>query len=324
MKKIYDIYGIGNPLVDVLSQVDDSVLDELEMTKGIMQLIDSERRKKILTNIPSPTLAPGGSCANTLISLADFGLNVVYAGGIGDDDFGNQFESGLKELNVLSALKRKTLPTGSSIILISQDCERTMNTYLGSCQEFSKEDVDEGKLLRSKMLYFTGYMWDTPAQKEAICHAINLAKKNSIKIIFDVADPFAVDRSRDDFLRLIMEDADFVFANEKEAQSMTGNEEIEDVLHKMMALTRYGVVKAGKQGSYVFNNGKILKIEPFSVNALDTTGAGDMYAAGLIYGLAKGYDLERSGRIASYVSSRVVESIGARLSFSLRGKIDEL
>ncbi len=324
MEKIYDVYGIGNPLIDVLSKVNDSLLEQLQMDKGIMQLIDIERRKEILSNISQPILAPGGSCANTLIALADFGLNVVYSGAVSEDKFGDEFDSGMKELDVTSALARKSLPTGSSIILISDDKERTMNTYLGACQQFSEEDIDEEKLKQSKYLYFTGYMWDTPSQKAAIQKAINIAKQNDVKIMFDVADPFAVNRSKSDFLELIKNNTDFVFANEEEAKALMDKEDVFDAISSLMEIIPTGAVKLGKEGSVIFDNGLMINIPIFEVEAQDTTGAGDSYAAGLIYGIVKNYDYERSGKIASYVSSKVVENVGARLQSSFKGLVDDL
>jgi sugar/nucleoside kinase (ribokinase family) len=323
-EKKYDVYGIGNPLIDVLTKVNDNLINTLQMDKGIMQLIDKERRKEILSNIPTPTLVPGGSCANTMVAMADFGINVVYSGSISDDEFGNKFELELKKLGVTSNLTRKTLPTGSSIILISEDAERTQNTYLGACQEYSKEDIDEEKLKQSKILYFTGFMWDTLSQKEAILRAIDIAKENDVKIFFDVADPFAVNRNKEDFLNLIKNDVDFVFANEEEAKALMGKEDVFDAISDLMEIIPKGAVKLGAQGSVVFENGLITNVPVFEVNAQDTTGAGDSYAAGLIYGLVKGYELERAGKIGSYVSSRVVELIGPRLESSLKGIVDDI
>jgi sugar/nucleoside kinase (ribokinase family) len=326
VQKKYAVFGIENPLVDILYETDDKTISSLGMHKGIMQLIDIKTRTFLLDKIPASKrkVSAGGSCANTIFALADFGLRTVYSGAIGNDEFGDTFKAEMEKAGVNPVLARKGLPTGTSIILITKDTERTMNTYLGACQEFSREDLDEKKLLQSGMLYFTGYMWDTPKQKEAITRAIFLAKKNKLKIIFDVADPFAVDRYKGDFLDIIKNDVDFVFANEKEASHLCGETDIEEVTAKMMAIAKAGAIKIGAKGSIVFSNGKYIKIPGFKVKAVDTTGAGDMYAAGFIYGMAKNYDLERCGRIASYVSSRVVEQVGARLNYSLRGKIDNI
>lgn len=324
MKKQYDVIGIGNPLIDLLSQVSDELLSELGLNKGIMHLIDFDRRQVILDKLEKIKITPGGSCANTIISTADFGLNSIYSGSIGEDEFGNQFERGLEKIGVKSDLCRKTLSTGSSIILISNDAERTQNTYLGACQEYTKEDINEEMIKQSKYLYFAGYMWDTESQKEALARAINIAKKNQTKIVFDVADPFAVNRSKEDFLAIIKNDVDFVLSNFEEAKSMTGKEEKNEVLKSMMELNPNGVVKDGGNGSYIYSDGQIYEIPAYDVTVVDTTGAGDMYAAGIIYGLVKGYDMERTGRIASYSAAKIVENIGPRLEFSLKEVVDTL
>ncbi len=322
--KEYDVYGIGNPLIDLLAIVSDDVLDKLSLNKGTMHLIDYDRRQEILSYISDIKVAPGGSCANTIIAATDFGLKTIYSGSIADDEFGKQFDKGMLNMGCETDLKVNSLPTGSSIILISDDAERTQNTYLGACQQYSVKDIDEEKIAKSKYLYFTGYMWDTDEQKEALDRAIKVAKNNDTRIIFDVADPFAVSRSKNDFIRMIKEDVDFVLANYEEAKMFTEKETMDDILRVMMEYINSGVVKDGENGSYIFNDGEIIKIDAFEVKAVDTTGAGDIYASGILYGLAKGYSLERTGRIASYVAARCVEIIGARLENSLKGFVDTL
>lgn len=324
MKKQYDVYGIGNPLIDLLSQVSDDVLKDLNLNKGIMHLIDFDRRKIILDKIKNIKVEPGGSCANTIITTADFGMNSIYSGSIGDDEYGNQFETSMEEIGVKSDLCKKSLPTGSSIILISDDAERTQNTYLGACQEYTNNDINEELIKLSKYIYFAGYMWDTESQKEALVKAIKIAKENNTKIVFDVADPFAVNRSKDDFLGIIKNDVDFVLANLEEARSLTGKEEKKEVLQAMMELNPRGVVKDGGNGSYIYDHGKIYYIPVYEVNVIDTTGAGDIYAAGILYGLIRGYNIERMGRIAAYASAKIVEKIGPRLEFSLKDVVDTL
>lgn len=319
MDKKFDVYGIGNPLIDLLVQLSTQKLESLGVHKGVMNLIDLERRQYLLNNISDWTVLPGGSCANTIIALSDLGLNTIYGGSIGPDNLGDQFEDNMSQLGVTSALRRKTLPTGSSIILITEDTDRSQNTYLGACQEYSVEDVDNEKIRMSNSLYFTGYMWDTETQKEALLHAIDVAKDSNTEIIFDVADPFAVNRSKDDFIKLMKNDVDFIFANFEEAKAMTEENTKDGIIEKMKEMgPASGVVKDGKHGSYVYHDGKVIDIDIHKVNAVDTTGAGDMYAAGFIYGMAKNYDMRKSGEIASLVAGKVVEQVGARLGYSLK------
>ena len=324
MDRIYDVYGIGNPLIDVQLQVEDTVLTSLKITKGVTSLVNTERQKEILSAIHEPSISPGGSCANTIIALADFGANVVFAGAIGDDEFGANFEKGMHRLGTHTHLARKTLPTGSSVILISPDAERSQNTYLGACQQFGIADIDEEKIEQAQILYFTGYMWDTQNQKEAISHAIKIAKKANTQIYFDVADPFAVNRSKKDFLDLIKGGITFLFANMEEAKSLLGKSKKQEIIDAAIQLTTAGVIKDGREGSFLFQNGEVLAIPAKEVEAVDSTGAGDMYAAGIIYSMLKGYSLERAGRIASYAAGKLVEQLGARLPYSMRSTINEI
>ena len=259
-----------------------------------------------------------------MIATADFGLKSIYSGSVADDDYGVKFNEGMLEKGCLTDLKINKLPTGSSIILISEDAERTLNTYLGSCQEYSIKDINEEQIAQSKFLYFTGYMWDTESQKEALEKAIEIAKKNKTQIVFDVADPFAVSRSKEDFIRIMKEDADFILANYEEAKIFTEKDKIEEILKVLMSYIGSGVVKVGKKGSYFFKDGKVTKIDAFEVKAVDTTGAGDIYAAGILYGLVRKFDDVRTGKIASYVAAKCVENVGARLEFSLKDSIDKI
>lgn len=319
MDKEFDVYGIGNPLIDLLVQVSTEKLESLGVIKGVMNLVDLDRRQYLLSNLSDWTVLPGGSCANTIIALSDLGLKTVYGGSIGPDNLGDQFEDNMSQLGVTSALRRKTLPTGSSIILITEDTDRSQNTYLGACQEYSVEDVDEEKIKKANSLYFTGYMWDTESQKQALLHAIDVAKDSKTEIIFDVADPFAVNRSKEDFIKLMKNDADFIFANFEEAKAMTGESTKDTIIEKMKEMgPSSGVVKDGKHGSYAYHDNKVYDIKVHEVNAVDTTGAGDMYAAGFIYGMAKNYGMQKAGEIASLVAGKVVEQVGARLGYSLK------
>ncbi|MFV2014032.1 MAG: adenosine kinase [Candidatus Heimdallarchaeota archaeon] len=319
MDKEFDVYGIGNPLIDLLVQISTQKLESLSVHKGVMNLIDLERRQYLLNNLSDWTVLPGGSCANTIIALSDLGLNTVYGGSIGRDNLGEQFEENMSQLGVTSALRRKVLPTGSSIILITEDADRSQNTYLGACQEYSIEDVDIDKIRKSKSLYFTGYMWDTESQKRALLHAIDVAKDSNTEIIFDVADPFAVNRSKDDFIKLMKYDVDFIFANFEEAKTLTGEITKDSIIEKMKEMgPSSGVVKDGKRGSYAYKDDKVFDIDVYQVKAVDTTGAGDMYAAGFIYGMARNYGMQKSGEIASLVAGKVVEQVGARLGYSLK------
>ena len=212
------IFGIGNPLIDVVINVEDKDLKTLGVDKGIMHLVDENRQKEIMSYFKnmSPIYHPGGSAPNTLVACAGLEITGVISGKIGNDKFGEIYKAQVEKYGIISRLVIGDGPTGSSIILVTPDGERTMNTHLGMCQDFSIADIDESLLAKADIFYFTGYMWDTDSQKSAIKYALSIAKENKIKVIFDVADPFAVQRYRDAFLTLIEEEADVVFANQAE------------------------------------------------------------------------------------------------------------
>jgi sugar/nucleoside kinase (ribokinase family) len=314
MQKIYDVYGIGNPLVDILVHVTDKHLQELHLNKGIMHLINEDSRNIIIEKIKDlpQTISAGGDCPNTIVALAMCGLRAVLSGKIGDDDFGELFEKKIMEKGVISGIVKEKGITGSSIILISDDSERTMNTFLGKCRDFSKKDLDIKKLKQSRYLYFTGYMWDTDSQKDATMRAIEIAKSNNVLIAFDVADPFAVKRYKEDFLTIIKNHADIVFANEEEAKILFDSSTAEEAILELSKHCEIAVVKCGAKGSFVKKD-KLVFISGFKTQAIDTTGAGDMYAAGFLYSICMGYDLELCGKIASFLASRVVSRVGAQL-----------
>jgi len=314
MKKVYDVFGIGNPLIDILARVQDSHLQELNLNKGVMHLIEEDARAVILDKIKHlpQTISPGGDCPNTMITLAMLNLKSVLAGKIGNDEFGLLFEQQVTKKGVISSLVKEKGITGSSIILISPDSERTMNTYLGKCRDFSKQDLDIARLKQSRFFYFTGYMWDTQKQKEATLEALRVAKENDMVVVFDVADPFAVKRNRDDFLKIIQEDVDIVLANQEEAMILTDKKTAKDAVELLSSFCEIAVVKCGHKGSLIKKE-KLYAIPVYKVKAIDTTGAGDMYAAGFLYGLCNNYDIELTGKIASFLASRVVQQIGAQL-----------
>lgn len=312
------VYGIGNPLMDILVDVDESDLELLDLNKGIMHLIDDERRCKIDGHLGDRDrkMLPAGSAPNTLMSLGLLGVKSVLAGKIGNDEVGAHYSSSLEKNNVVSGLKCSDRITGSSIIMISEDGERTMNTHLGACQDFCAEDIDEELIAKAKYLYFTGYMWDTDSQKAAILRAISVAKENGTKVIFDVADPFVVSRNKDEFLKLIKDSVDIVFANEEEAKILLDNESPMECVALLSGMVDIALVKIGEKGSLIKEreSGEIIEIPANIVDCVDTTGAGDIYASGFIYGLANDFAVEESGVFASFLASQIVTSKGAQFS----------
>jgi sugar/nucleoside kinase (ribokinase family) len=319
----YDVYGMCNSIVDILVQSDDRLIKRLGLNKGVMRLVDVEESQKILSVVKEKAkqITPGGSGCNTMIGIANLGGRAAFSNVVGDDEYGKAFEEQLTKLGVVSHLKKKHGMTGTSVIIITKDSERTMNTCLGVCKQFAKGDLNEGDLLASSMLYLTGYLIDTAP--EAGYHALNLAKAKGIPIAFDVADQFLVRAKKEEFSKLIKDYCDIVFLNKDEARLFTGKEP-EDAIREISLLCKTVVVKVGSEGSLVCSEGKLYKIAPFKVKAVDTTGAGDMYAAGFLFGITQGYSIEESGKIASFAASRVVQAIGARLDYSLKEEVKKL
>jgi len=313
------IFGIGNPLIDVVINVEDNDLKNLGVDKGIMHLVDENRQKEIMSYFKnmSPIYHPGGSAPNTLVACAGLEITGVISGKIGNDKFGEIYKSQVEKYGITSRLVIGDGPTGSSIILVTPDGERTMNTHLGMCQDFSIADIDESLLAKADIFYFTGYMWDTDSQKFAIKHALSIAKENRIKVIFDVADPFAVQRYRDAFLTLIEEEADVVFANQAELSILFDTKDINVAANSLGRIVNIAAVKLGKEGCLVIENGNLCKITSRPIIAKDSTGAGDMFAAGFIAALSKGYSGKAAGKIGGYLAEEIIQIPGAQFEKSV-------
>ena len=311
------VYGIGNPLIDVIVNITDEELKRLGLYKGTMNLISLEKRLELTEFIKKkkePSFSCGGSCPNTVITLSALGIGTTLAGKIGKDEYGDIYRERLSTLNVRDnlAVSEKNV-TGSSIILITPDSERTMNTYLGANRDFNPDDVVESEVSSAAFFHFTGYMWDTPNQKEAIRKALAIAKSNNVVVSFDIADPFAVGRYHDSFLQLIKENCDIVFANKEEARTLFDNYDPYECCKTMGKLCETAVVKNGKKGSFISHRRKIYEIPVQGPSTpVDTTGAGDTYAAGFLYGLCNGFDIERSGSIASCLAGQIIKQVGAQ------------
>ncbi len=310
------VYGIGNPLIDVLAHASEQDIAVLELEKGTMTLIDSERGNHILKHIGDreKQYSCGGSAPNTMITLAALGIETALAGMVGSDDLGDIYIKRLQDKQVLSDLE--VVPggdTGSCIVLVTPDYERTMSTRLGVCQEFSPEHVKHDRIAAADYFYFTGYMWDTDSQKEAIKAAITTARKKGVKVAFDVADPFCVERHRDDFHDLIENYVDLLLANREEACLLLGFDDPEKASARLAEKNVIAAVKNCADGSCITDtNDKTCLIDAFTVEAVDSTGAGDNYAAGFLYGLINGYSIADSGRLASYIAAQVVRQTGAQ------------
>ncbi len=310
------VFGIGNPLIDIVFHATDGDLDALALSKGIMHLVSEERQQEILRHFSgkTPVYRPGGSAPNTMLACGGMGIPAVISGKIGNDEFGNTYEKQVEDYGITSRLVRGDGATGSSIILVTPDGERTMNTHLGMCQEYGRTDVDTELLRKADYLYFTGYMWDTDVQKGAIQYAIDIARDSGVKIVFDVADPFAVERYRDDFLHLLKNDIDVAFANRTEASILFGTSETSECVRRLGDLVPVAALKIGKEGSIVIDHGDATAVPGRPITPIDTTGAGDMYAAGFLVALERGSGSHEAAKLAGYLAEEIIQETGAQFS----------
>ncbi|MDT8445923.1 MAG: adenosine kinase [bacterium] len=319
----YDVYGLGNPLVDVIVNIDEDMHRELGLEKGTMNLVDMERQSHILehTKNKTPLIALGGSCANSMVMIAQLGGKAAFCGNLGNDELAKEYEDQLIKAGVDSHTSKGVGMTGSTVILVAPDAERTMNTHLGQCQELSKEAVNLEAIQLSKYLYVEGYLWDTPKQQEAVLHALEHAKKHGVKIALSLSDAFVVGRHREAFEDLLKNYVDLVFCNEMEAEHMTGEKDpvkMSELLHQWVP---HVVLTMGKKGSRILLDGTLYEVDAVSVDAIDTTGAGDSFAAGYLFGLTQGYEIAEAGRLASGSAAAVVSQMGPRYQGDLKEKL---
>ena len=324
-KMKYDVFGIGNPLIDVIIKTEDSMLDELGISKGSMNLVDVDRQKFILEKHKtlSRFTALGGSCPNTMVMISQLGGKSALCGKIGLDELGDDYLKQLQISGVDSYLKRKDGMTGSTIILISPDADRTMNTHLGMCQHLAKDDLKLDAISNSKYLYVTGYQWDTPSQKETVLTALEHAKKNEITISLSLSDLFCVEKHKKDFQKLLDNYVNLVFCNELEAKQMTDEENPKDQLRKLSESVDHVVITLGNEGSLIKYNNDIIEVDAFQVEAIDTTGAGDAFAAGYLYALTQNYTIQQVGQLASICAAKVVSIDGPRCKNNFKEQVKD-
>jgi len=311
----YDVFGMCNPLYDIQAEVPDSLIAELDVTKGGMFLIDADQQKRMVARIYDHIVnaESGGSGANTMIGLSQLGGTACYAGKIGNDEHGTLYADSLRARNVTVSVKAGDGTTGICLVLISPDAERTLCTYLGICRELGPDDLDIAALRDSKYLYVTGYLWDTDSQKAAVLRAMREANAAGVKVALSLSDPFCVNRHRTDFLDISAKYVDLLIGNHEEAQALFGVDNPADAIRATSGYCESAVVTMGGKGALLRQGERIVESEAFSVKPIDSTGAGDMYAAGLLYGLTHGLGLEKTGRLASYVAAEVVSKLGPRL-----------
>jgi sugar/nucleoside kinase (ribokinase family) len=309
MKKIL---GIGNALVDVMTMInDDTILGKFNLPKGSMQLVDKEKSRLVKSETVNfnRSLASGGSAANTIHGLAMLGIKAGFIGSVGKDELGDFFENDMKSAGINTMLSRRNSVTGTAVALISPDSERTFATHLGAAVELDAADLVPEYFNGYDILYLEGYLIFNKLLVETACQ---IAKEKKMKIALDLASYNVVDSKLSDFKEIVEKYVDIVFANEEEARSFTGMGP-EDALNTISKSCEITVIKVGSEGSWLKKGERIIKVGPHPVNCKDTTGAGDLYASGFLYGYSNNFDLEKCGLLGSLTAGKVIEIVGARM-----------
>ena len=311
-----DVYGVCNPIIDLLSHVPDSFLTERGLNKNSMNLITFEEQQTLLLALAAGEIsvesAAGGSGANTMIGISQLGGRTAFSGKIGRDEHGKLYREKLEDLGVSARLAEGDGSTGSSLVLVSDDGCRTMNTYLGMCQELQAPDIEPEVIEAAKYLYLTGYLWDTESQKKTVRTALDEAKRVGTRVALSLSDPFCVTRHKEDFKSLLQGYASMVFSNQEEAFTLLETDVTQEAVDTMSKWTETVVLTLGENGAIISHLGQTYYIDPYPIRVEDTTGAGDAFAAGFLFGMTHDFSPLESGRIAAALAGAVIEQTGPR------------
>ena len=318
----YDVLGIGNAIFDVLVKTDESFLNRHGMTKGSMALIDEAQAAAIYQNMGPATEMSGGSAANTIVGIASLGARAAYVGKVKDDQIGRMYAHDIRAERVAFETKPATdgPATGCCYILVTDDGERTMNTYLGAAQHLVPADIDPAEIAAAKIIYLEGYLWDPKSAKEAFVKASQIAHEAGREVALTLSDSFCVDRYRDEFLDLMKKrTVDLAFTNEAELHSLYQTSDFDSALGQLREDAKLGVVTRSEKGCVVVSGEGVIAVPAFPVEQMvDTTGAGDLFAAGFLFGLVRDAGYENAGRLGALAAAEVIQHIGARLQVSLK------
>jgi len=306
------ILGIGNAIVDVLCKVDDNFLKKNSLTKSTMKLIDENEFKTLISLLDIEDTISGGSVANSIVGLSQLGNNVGFIGKVSDDNLGQKYEDGLKKekVNYLYNKTKEPISTGSCLILITPDSERTMCTYLGTAGKINDRDIDDKIVRESEITFLEGYLWDEGEPKKAFDKAIN----NSNKVAMSLSDLFCVERHKDQFLELVKNRLDIVFANEQEILSLIDSKSFDDVISFSKSLKKNIIITRGKKGAIAINKNEIFECSAKeNLNIKDLTGAGDLFAAGYLHGVTNKMSTKESLIKGTELSAKIIQKIGARI-----------
>jgi sugar/nucleoside kinase (ribokinase family) len=317
----FDVTGIGNALVDVIAHAPDAFIEQHGLVKGWMDLIDTERAMQLYQALGSAVEMSGGSAANTMCGIASFGGAAAYLGKVSDDELGRVFGHDLLAVGVQfrPGDNRNEVPTGRCIIVVTPDAERTMNTYLGASSLYCADDVDDEAVAGGRVLYMEGYLYDRPEAKDAFRHAAAVAHANGRMVSLTLSDSFCVDRHRDDFLSLVEDEVDLLFGNEAELKALYQVDSFDEAVDRLRGHCPFAAITVGSQGSIVIDGDDMIRVPPVPVRkVIDTTGAGDLYAAGFLYGLTSGRPLAECGQLGSIAAAEVISHVGPRPLVELR------
>jgi len=306
------ILGIGNAIVDVICKVDDHYLLENELTKGTMKLVDESEFKKLLSTLKIEGTVSGGSVANSIVGLSQLGNDVGFIGKINTDKLGQKYEEGLVQEKVKYFYKKKeeTLPTGTCLILITPDSERTMVTFLGIAGKINKNDIDEQAVKESEIILLEGYLWDEGEPKSAFDKAMSLSNKKAMSL----SDQFCVERHKDNFLYLVKNKLDVTFANEQEIRCLINAKSFEEVVTFAKQLGTLIIITRGEKGSVAIKSNEVTECKSdTNLDIIDLTGAGDLFAAGFLHGFINNFSTKDSLKKGTEMSSKIIQKVGARL-----------
>ena len=306
------ILGIGNAIVDVICKVEDKFITQNNLTKSTMKLVDEAELKKLLSSLKIEETVSGGSVANSIVGLSQLGNKVGFIGKVSDDDLGNKYEEGLKKENVkyFYSKKKESMPTGTCLILVTPDSERTMVTFLGTAGKINENDIDGSAVKNCEILFLEGYLWDEGEPKKAFEKAIN----NSNKVAMSLSDLFCVERHKPHFLELVKNKLDITFANEQEIMSLIDVKKFDDVIDFAKEVKKLIVITRGDKGAIAINKDKIVEcVAKKNLKIKDLTGAGDLFAGGFLHGLINNKTTKESLETGTEMSSKVIQIIGARL-----------
>ena len=319
MARKYQVYGIGNALVDFEIETTPEELQNLSIEKGVMTLIEEDRQNALSEAFHGKhhSRACGGSAANTIIGAQSLGVQCFYSCKVADDETGHFYRDDLLTHGVHSNLSTEALSegkTGKCLVMITEDADRTMNTFLGITGDIGFDQVDVQALADSEYLYVEGYLASSPVAIEAVQQARLVAKDNDVKIAFSLSDPNMVKFCRDGLEALIADGVDLLFCNSDEATSYTNTQDIDEALASLAKLAKTVVVTLGAEGAVIYQNGEKTAVAGNAVKAIDTNGAGDLFAGAFLYGITSGYDFEKAGKLASFASAKLVTQFGPRLT----------